>query len=685
MTTATKPAADIVAAPRRVALDAWRHWTGSKPSLPPRLSSWPRPMRIAFRVGMALIGVEFLCLCVWSHILASRFSLTWDFSLYEQAATLISRGDLNPLTTSHSIYFWQDHGDFLFWPISLLYGLAPHPVTLLWMQDLVTTLGDGIAFLWLSEVVATRFAGNDDTRLPTALISLGGILIVFNPWIAAAMSFDMHTEAFATLFALGTARALYQGRRSALVWTVVGMALGDLGATYILGVGVSALLNRRYGWRRSLSVVAIAAGWLVLLGHIGASKGDALNMYSYLLAGHVTDAHLIHSPGGVLGAIAEHPGRALGTVWNNRTDLWANLSSTGLIGAAWLPVLAPVAVLLTESQLSPIAAFALPGFQSQAILPLTAVGTIALLAAIGYRPGFRHRRSFLALLGVLAVNAMVWEIVWIPSLPTQYLRITPAGAQVLRQLSAQIKPTDEVISSQGFVGEFADRRAAYSAISTGLDNPVTARRVWVILSAFQGINVMSPDQTYAAITALSADPNFRLVLAKQGIFAFLGTLPPSVHRLDLNPSVSSPVPAAFVAGAAGDPVLSGRLTDWHVVGNGSPGYVVDHDYYRRDPGHYQANVSLAATGQVDLEVWNSDTGQLIARAENPGTSGIETISLPIRLSHAPPPLLFSGWSLWSDSPPEPSGDNLEIRVWTPGGADQVSVYSVQLVRLGSSR
>ena len=641
-------------------------------------------MLIAFRIGMALIALEFVCFCVWSHILASRFSLTWDFSLYEQAATLISRGDFDPLTTSHSIYFWQDHGDFLFWPIGLLYGLSPHPVTLLWLQDLVTTLGDGLAFVWLSEVVTTRFKDSGDTRLPTALIALGGILIIFNPWIAAAMSFDMHTEAFAALFALGTARALYQGRRSALVWTVVGVAVGALGATYILGVGISALLNRRRGWRLSLTVVAIAGAWLVFLGLIGASRGDALGIYSYLLVGHATHAKLIHSPVGVLRAIAEHPGRAAGALWGNRVNLWANLSPTGLIGAAWLPVLVPMAVLLTENQLSLAHGFALPGFQSQAILPLTAVGTIALLAAVACRPGFKHEKVLLALLGFLAVNAVVWELVWLPSLPSQYLRVTPAGARVLRQLSAQIKPTDEVIASQGFFGEFADRRAAHFANNPVLNSQVTARRVWVILSASQGINVMTPDQTYAAITALSADPDFRLVRATQGIFAFVGTLPPSVHRLDLTPYMSSSVPAAFIAGPVGDAVRSGPLKDWYVANNGSPGYVVDHAYYRRGPGNYRANIRLAATGQVNVEVWNSDTHHLITRASFPGTTGITTLSLPVALTHAPPPVLFTGWSLWSDSPPEPSGDNLEIRVWSPGDDDQVAVYSVQLVRLRRS-
>ena len=115
------------------------------------------------RLGYVVLGLQLAGFLVWSTLLYRRFALTSDFAIDHQAWFLIAHGHLHPYGTLQGFPFWQDHSEFLLWPLALLYWVWPHGVTLLWMQDLGVVGAEAVAFTWLCEI-AERPRGHGGTR-----------------------------------------------------------------------------------------------------------------------------------------------------------------------------------------------------------------------------------------------------------------------------------------------------------------------------------------------------------------------------------------------------------------------------------------------------------------------------------------------------------------------------------------
>jgi hypothetical protein len=80
---------------RRATLWVWQRWNSTRPFDPPRRSEWPTALRRARIVGFILLALQLVALAWWSTVMVSHYSMTIDFSLFEQAVTLIS----------HRLYF----------------------------------------------------------------------------------------------------------------------------------------------------------------------------------------------------------------------------------------------------------------------------------------------------------------------------------------------------------------------------------------------------------------------------------------------------------------------------------------------------------------------------------------------------------------------------------------------------
>ena len=146
------------------------------------------------------------------------------------------------------------------------------------------------------------------------------------------------------------------------------------------------------------------------------------------------------------------------------------------------------------------------------------------------------------------------------------------------------------------------------------------------------------------------------------------------------------MPAWAIAGAAGQALLDGAASHWSVAGNGQAGYVVDQAYWRFGAGRYRASVWMQSSGPVHVELWNATTDRLLARASPDVVRGPAPVTLTARLRRTSTQQPFSGFGPWSTRPDPPPGDELEVRVWSPGGAVRVQVYSVSLtpISAGSS-
>src|SRR5882724_2195716 len=127
------------------------------PLSPPSPDSGPglrpaAPLGGLRRAGYVVLGLKLIAFGVWSATLYRHFSLTSDFAQYQQAWYLIAHGHLNPYDTVGNFTFWQNHAEFIMWPVALLYWVFPHGVLLLWLQDAGVVGAEMVAFLWLCEL-----------------------------------------------------------------------------------------------------------------------------------------------------------------------------------------------------------------------------------------------------------------------------------------------------------------------------------------------------------------------------------------------------------------------------------------------------------------------------------------------------------------------------------------------------
>jgi len=671
--------------PRRsvVALLAWmrRRWADAEPIIAPPASEWPPTLRRLRRIGLALIGIQFLALCVWSSVLVHRFVLTNDFTTYEQAFYLISHGHLDPFSTSLGHPFWQDHGSFLMWPLAFLDWLWPHPTTLLWLQDAAAAGAEAVAFLWVCELASMRARKALDHRALWACVCLALILLVLNPWVVWAVTADFHTEPLATVWLLAAARDLFAGRRRAWIWIALALLTGDVGASYCGALGVSAMIAGRRWWRTGLAVACVGFAWMALLGAIHATKGTLPSYYAPLILGHLGSVPAGTTSLAVVKAVILHPGRVISAFWANRLNVWASLSAAGLLGIAWPPALVPMALVLVEGALTHGPRFSAPGFQNLPVLILGAVGTAAICLKLAERRSTRRRLLLPALLLALALNGIGWATVWFPRLPKTWLPVTPQAGATLRQLESRIGPQDEVVVQQGVAGGFARRRFVNTFYTPPRRFRVETRRIWLIFAPTQGIETATPSVIYRAIGWLATMPQMHLVVSANGIWAFEWTPPPGIRQFRVIVPSSPVIEAWTLAGTAGRSVREGAPRNWYAESNGKQGYVVSGDYWSEPAGPVSAQVSLAVSGMTNVELWDDTSGVLLERKALSKTHGSTTVHLTGQVTAAITSTVYRGWGPWHIKPKSPSADQiLEIRIWTPGHTDKVTVHSLSLQR-----
>lgn len=645
-------------------------------------SAWQRwDLRRIRQVGLGVLGLQLVFLLVWSQILADRFSLTFDFSNYHQAWWLIGHGDLNPFDTLFRFPFWEGHGEFLLWPLALLGAVWPHAVTQLWEQDLAAVGAEAIAFVWLCEIAGSVDATWRGLRVSSLLASTGLVLLVADPWMYWALSWDFHFEMIGLVFCVLIARQLHRDPHSwrLWLWAGLGIACGDVVTSYVCVIALAAAFAGRRGTRRAVILTILALTWAVLLAIGHADRASLLvASYGYLVVGAgqpiPSSLGLVQLAEGVI----THPMNVARELWARRLDLYAAASTGGLVGALW-PAIGPVVILvLVEGGLNGYLGLALPGFQNALLFVLLPVGAVAVISRLARG----HLKLVPVLAGVLAVNALAWGAIWIPRTPTRWVRVSPAAASVLVSAQRMIPPSDEVIASQGILGRFSGRRWVFPVFGSG-NIPVNTAPVWVVVAPAQGIETVSTKVGDALVAELEGPLHASLVIHGHGVWVFRWTPPVGTKHLVVPASVQT-VPAWTVTGAAGLISANGPSANWRAVSDGRAGYVVAGDYWREMPGRYEATVVLSSTVPVKVEVWDATDSKLLARRSLPPTNGRRAVSTPVDLSRLASQHTYSGMGPFRILPqPPPPGNELEVRVWSPGGGT-VSVSSVELANFTGS-
>jgi hypothetical protein len=636
------------------------------------------PYPVIRRVGLGVLAVQLLALFAWSLLEYSRYVPQNDFAGYYQAWYLIAHGDLYPHITAwhtwHDVAYMDVHAELIMWLLAPLWWIFHSGVGLLWIQDFAIVGAEAVAFIWMTEVAAGRWpdGAKDRPHLhPELLGAVGLLLLVANPWIYWAASFDFHPDVLGGTFALLCAYDLAHHRRRFWLWAGLAMLCGDVASTYVAGVGISGLLAGAAWRRRGLLLLMLGTGATAAMAAFGANLGS-----TPVLSGYETNSTNGSSGvGGVSSLVSApfvSPTHFFRNLWPNRLNIYANLAPAGGIGifCAWgfgVPV-----VVLLETNL-PSQKFSLVAFQNLPVYTFVAVGSVMVLARLArWRPGLSA-----AAVGLVAVSSLGWFSVWFPKTANNWLRVSPAAAATVRRGLAGAPNDAEIVASQGVEGALAGR---HHIVELSDRVVVSAPTIYFVTAPTQGIETTPAIRGQAQTAALARLPA-HLVASGGGVFVFRWQPPPGLHTLTL--SSCCHVPAWVLASPAGRVVTTGDADTWHVTGGGTSGYVVAGDYWSEPFGNYEASVDLSGSVPVNVEVWDATDGRLITRQTvapgrqrsdadihfryRTGSGGMGTFSGvgPFRVSRVPP---------------ASRDDQLEIRVSLPQGG-QADVYTVSLRRL----
>jgi Predicted membrane protein (DUF2079) len=481
--------------------------TDAEPKTPP-----PSPaLRYVRRIGYAILAVQLACFFAWSAILYHRFSLTFDFAIYNQGWYLIAHGNLDPINTLQAgDPFWKDHSEFILWPLALLYWIPPHSVVLLWLQDTGVVVAEAVAFTWICELAQKYRPGRSEAAV---LAGAGLVLLVANPWTWKSVSFDFHTETLAVAFLALLARDVANGRRRAWVWVVPLLACGDVAATYLAALGVGAALAARRTRLTGLAMAAIGVATLEVIRLVHGDGSSPVWGYAYL----EKPVNAPFSVGALARGMASNPRLVASQLWRNWELMWQNIAPGGALGVGFVWLLPVIVMVLLTNSLLQGSLFAEPGFQSLPLYILVPVGTVAVLGWLARR----DRLVGIGVTGLILAQALYWTVVYGPQTRQDWLQVPAPAAATLARIEARIPAADEVIASQGVVGRFSGRADCQAFFGPGPDPiPLNGSTTWFVVVPDEGIETATPQQAMQLITELSGPMHATLVTRANGVWAY---------------------------------------------------------------------------------------------------------------------------------------------------------------------
>ncbi|MHB8219068.1 MAG: DUF2079 domain-containing protein [Acidimicrobiales bacterium] len=475
-----------------------------------------------WRTSAALLLVQLGVVLAYSELQYSRFDLSTDFATYNQAVWLIAHGTLNPWSSIHSYRFLDDHFALITYLLAVPYRLFPHGVLLLWIQDLAGVCAELVTVRWIIGMALRHLRHTQGIWGGPALIIGATVVMLADPWFYIAMFFDFHTEALATLFLVLAARAAWNDRLVRFVpWSAALLLCGDLGGLFLVALGVSLViaLPRRWWW--GVGALAVGAAWIRLADALGVSKNTFLTGYAYLQSGNpAIGAHVTLTS--LLGTLLVHPNRWISIIWERRSILYQNLIPTGVVGlfSAWSS--GTIVVVLFSSVLIYPLTFIESGFQN---LPAYIVGIAGSAIGLCWLAKSKHRRWRVAgvILGIaIVVQSVIYGIVEVPSIPSQWITVSPSQANVLSLALKRIPSGAEVIADWGVVGRFSARHWIYNLYPVPGTIPIKARTVAFIIVPNQatGNEPLPKPVAMQVIEFLKRLPGSRPLLVRHGIYVY---------------------------------------------------------------------------------------------------------------------------------------------------------------------
>jgi uncharacterized membrane protein len=492
----------------------------------------------ARRVGFGLLGVQLSVMLAFSTVEYGRYALGVGFGTYAQAWAKIARGHLDPWSTLIGKSFWHNDSEFVLWPLALLYHLFPHPVTLLWVQDVALVATEALCLTWILEVVDRSWPQLTGNRIVPVAIGLVCVMVA-EPFVYFTAGYDFHSEVLATLFVVMAGRALWSGRTRQL-WVAVPLALSTsaLAGLYVAAIGVSGVIGARASRRKGIVVAGAGAAWFLLLGTVGGSEfGYAHSLtewYGYLAGPHSRPGGTLR-PSGVLVAVVRHPLTAAHMAVGRWDLVLLFLLAVGLLG-----VLSPwgfpmAAAVFVPSALNANIAFLNPlaSFQSWPALPFVLVGSVMVMTRLA--SGTVHRRRVARIAGVSwAVAVVVLAGALVPKAERAWVGVDRQTAGRLAQIDRDTPARAEVIASSGVVGRFSVRDEVYAYGPLSRSFPVRRRVVvFVLTPTARGRFGDTPASARRAVEFVRHRLGARDLVVGGGVYGLVWSAPPTVTRVVL--------------------------------------------------------------------------------------------------------------------------------------------------------
>lgn len=625
-----------------------------------------------------MLGIQLAVMIVFNIVELRRDALVQDDATYYQGFYLISHGHLNPIATTVGFPYLRVNGELITYPLAFLLRPILSQTSFLIFEDLCLVAAGAVGLIWLLEVVRRP---TWPARLPPWIaVSTYVLLVAINPWLYQTIAYPWHFEPFDVLVVMLAAYFLeHRQWKRAAVFVFLGLLSGATGIIMVVGLGIGTVLAGRR-WRRAGLIVAMSGvAMLLVMSSVGLTATSA--GFAHLFTNNSVQSLTTHiSVVGILKDAVEHPGKPLKFLWGDRLNIYANLGPSGIIGIFSPWGFGAPFTSLSVSELAANETVHVPQYQNAAVYVFVTLGTVFVLRRIALVRRI-PRALPLGLTGLVAANAVLWAVVWLPQIPRSWIRVSPAAAAVLRRAADTIPQNAQVISSVGVVGAFAQRPwvSELGALTYG----VVDRTVYFIVAPNQGIEDPNVADALSAMAYIADDLHATLVDHGGGVWVFRWNPPKGITSFHVGENPHS-IPAWTVPGPAGTSVLAGNPTDWISASSGRKGYVVSGDYWRRGLGRYRANVTLSANIPVNIEVWNETSNTLLARRDITATNGLQNVSFGVDVTKLAGPQAdtVSGSALFKIDPVQPTpGNSFEIRVWSPEGGG-VSVYRLGLRRVG---
>lgn len=500
-------------------------------------------LRSAWLAGVALFGAQFVGLLAWSWHLWARFDLGADMAAYSQAWQQIATGHLDPYLTTfaynypHYGYpFYQSHFELLLWPLAVLYWLWPHAIDLLVVQDAALAGAGLVVYRWGLDHLARHWPLRRGAVFPGAVLLA---VLLLTPWTYWVASFDFHLETVAIFFVALAGRDLWSGRPRGWLWVAGALLCGDVAATYVLGLGVAALLSGRTGWKRGIGLLAAGSVWLGIVGLAASGKGSSLSAGYGYLANHPVGAG-ISGIVSILVGVLSHPNVPAHVLGQHRADIYKYLAGAGTLGIVSPVGAAMFVCVLVPDALNHSAIFisAIGSTQALAAVLAVAVGTVFVMTWLASRGRSRLGPVLAAVVGVVAVvQTAVVSAHWTPIAGHTFATVGPATAAELSAVGSHLPERAEAIVSQQVMGRFATRHLVYPYLDLGAGSqqvPVFGKTVYVVLVPSPGVNGTVDRGTEAAI-AMMRHLGAPSLAHRDGVAAFAWHVPPGQHHLTFPP------------------------------------------------------------------------------------------------------------------------------------------------------